>query len=162
MKRIQIIALILVSTLLINCKTNQPKVTSKDGKFEYFGEPISENSPISVTDLVDELKKKDEYVGQIQGNVTSVCKVKGCWMNVVSEDGTSVFVKFKDYGFFMPMDLDGEQVIMRGKGFVEVTSVDELRHYAEDEGKTQEEIEKIVEPEEELKFLADGVILIKK
>lgn len=162
MKGMQIIAIILGFTLLIGCKTKQQKIVSEDGKYEFFGEKIAENDPISVTELVEELKSKDEYAGQIEGNVTSVCKVKGCWMNVVSEDGTSVFVKFKDYGFFMPMDLDGEKVIMRGKGFTEITSVDELRHYAEDEGKSEEEIAKIVEPEEELKFLADGVILVKK
>ena len=50
---------------------------------------------------------------------------------------------------------------MEGKAYREVTSVDELKHYAEDEGKTPEEIAAIVEPVEELKFMASGVILKK-
>jgi len=34
-----------------------------------------------------------------------------------------------------------------------------LRHYAEDAGKSKEEIEKITEPETNLMFLADGVLI---
>ena len=43
----------------------------------------------------------------------------------------------------MPKDIAGMEVILEGNAFVEQTSVDELRHYAEDEGKTAEEIEAI-------------------
>jgi len=50
-------------------------------------------------------------------------------------------------------------VIMRGKAYKEETSVDELRHYAEDEGKSAEEVAAITESIIELKFMADGVIL---
>jgi len=89
-------------------------------------------------------------------------QAKGCWINIVSEDAAkpSMFVKFKDYGFFMPKDIAGKEVIMEGYAFKEVTSVDELRHYAEDEGKSKEEIAAITEPVEELKFMASGVLLL--
>jgi hypothetical protein len=69
-----------------------------------------------------------------------------------------VMVKFKDYGFFVPTDATGE-VIVNGKAFVKETSVDELQHYAEDAGKSPEEIAKITEPKKTLSFLADGVLL---
>jgi hypothetical protein len=39
--------------------------------------------------------------------------------------------------------------------------VDDLKHFAEDEGKTPEEIAKITEPKEELKFLASGVKILE-
>jgi len=94
--------------------------------------------------------------------VESVCQVKGCWMNLVpSEAGNDeIFVKFKDYAFFMPLDISGKNVIVEGVAYKEVTPVDELKHYAEDEGLPQEEIDKIVEPKEEIKFMADGVIVL--
>ena len=69
-------------------------------------------------------------------------------------------VRFKDYGFFMPLDIAGREVIMNGKAFYQTTSVDDLRHYAEDAGKSQEEIDAITEPKRELAFLADCVILL--
>ena len=84
-------------------------------------------------------------------------------MNLVPDDGNeakSIFVKFKDYGFFMPLDLAGEKVVMEGVAYKELTSVDELKHYAEDEGLSQEEIDKITQPKEELKFMANGVIVL--
>ena len=98
----------------------------------------------------------------VEGNVESVCQAKGCWMNVQSDNSDQkMFVKFKDYGFFMPLDLAGGKVVMKGKAYREVTSVDELRHYAEDEGLSKEEVLAINEPKEELKFMASGVKIIK-
>ena len=41
----------------------------------------------------------------------------------------------------------------------EITSVKELRHYAEDAGKSKEEIDLITEPEITISFLADGVLI---
>ena len=73
-----------------------------------------------------------------------------------------LFVKFKDYAFFMPKDLSGQRVVMEGYAFREVTPVDVLQHYAEDAGKSREEIEQITEPREELKFMANGVLVLKK
>ena len=77
-------------------------------------------------------------------------------------DSTGLFVKFKNYGFFVPKDLTGSKVIIAGIAFKQVTSVDELKHYAEDEGKSEEEISKIIKPSEELKFMAEGVALIER
>ena len=71
-------------------------------------------------------------------------------------------VKFKDYGFFMPKDIDGETVIVEGKAFVEEMSVDDQRHYAEDAGKSKEEVAAISEPKRTLSFISNGVLLEEK
>jgi hypothetical protein len=42
---------------------------------------------------------------------------------------------------------------------LETLSVEQLRHYAEDAGKSQEEINKIKDPQVSLTFLADGVYI---
>lgn len=62
----------------------------------------------------------------------------------------------------MPKDIKGRKVIMEGYAYKLVTPVEELRHYAEDEGKSKEEIEAITEPLEELKFMASGVLLLER
>ena len=49
---------------------------------------------------------------------------------------------------------------MHGKAYYQITSLDELRHYAEDAGKSAEEIAAITEPKKELRFLASGVLLL--
>ena len=82
-------------------------------------------------------------------------------MNVDLVNDEKVFVKFKDYGFFMPKDISGRKVVMQGMAYREVTPVDELRHYAEDEGKTEEEVNKIIPPKTDISFMADGVLIVK-
>jgi hypothetical protein len=42
-----------------------------------------------------------------------------------------------------------------------VESVDELRHYAKDAGKSQASIDSIINPETTYSFLADGVLIQK-
>jgi hypothetical protein len=68
-------------------------------------------------------------------------------------------IKFKDYGFFVPMDISGKNVIFEGLAFKDTTSVEDLKHYAMDGGQTEEEITAITEPEINTSFLADGVIV---
>lgn len=107
------------------------------------------------------LKKGDTLVVQFKSNIKEVCKKKGCWMQMDLSEGNKSFVKFKDYGFFVPLNADNSEAILNGKAFVNVVSVDELRHYAKDGGKSQAEINKITKPEVTYSFMADGV-LIKK
>lgn len=144
------------------CKGPQKTATTPLG--ENIGATIEKPNPISFADLMGKMNQQDTVKTHLKAKVEGVCQVKGCWMNLVPTEGTtdeSIFVKFKDYAFFMPLDLAGSEVIIDGIAYREVTSVDELRHYAEDEGKSPEEIAKITEPEEELKFMADGVIILK-
>lgn len=127
-----------------------------------FGETISESDAISYDALASQMKSSDSLAVKVKATVNEVCQAKGCWMTLSSPDSKAeeMMVKFKDYGFFVPKDIAGREVIIEGHAFREVTPVDELRHYAEDAGKSKEEIEKINTPKEEYKFLASGVLLL--
>ena len=48
---------------------------------------------------------------------------------------------------------------MQGMAYMDTTSVDMLRHLAEDAGKSQEEIDAITQPELTLAFEATGVVI---
>ncbi|MEM9990714.1 MAG: DUF4920 domain-containing protein [Bacteroidota bacterium] len=142
--------------------TQNAKPTAVDAdNNQYFGEKITAIDAVAFSDLLRKMSSQDSLTTKVVGTVESVCQMKGCWMNIVAEGtGEEMFVKFKDYGFFMPKGISGRQVVMEGTAYREVTSVDELRHYAEDEGQSAEEIAKITEPQEELKFMANGVVLL--
>ncbi len=142
---------LLAFLFIMSCSTAQ---ISEDG---FYGESFKPKKYIELNELTQQMAAQDTVQAIVKGKVESVCQKKGCWMNIVSEDGESMFVKFKDYGFFMPLDLAGQEVVMNGKAFKEVTSVEELQHYAEDEGLSKEEIDKIIAPKEEYKFMASGV-----
>ncbi|MDT0540358.1 DUF4920 domain-containing protein [Croceitalea sp. P059] len=105
------------------------------------------------------LKVADTTLIQLSGKITEVCQAKGCWMKVDLSNGQEVFVKFKDYGFFVPLDSSDKTVVMNGKAFIEEMSVEEQKHYAEDEGVAKEEIAKITQVKKTLRFEADGVLI---
>lgn len=148
--------------LFVLCSMITASGISQDNQF--FGEKISENKAISYEKLLKKMKKRDSLQVKVVANVEAVCQMKGCWMTIVSKDEEkpSMMVKFKDYGFFVPMDIAGRKVIMQGYAYKEETSVKELKHYAEDAGKSKEEIDAITEPKEEFKFMAEGVILLEE
>lgn len=152
---------ITTAAFIFSCGTPPADTTQTTGEPQSFGEKITTDNAIGHADLLAKLSEGDSVKTKFTGTVESVCQAKGCWMNITDgNESNDIFVKFKDYGFFMPKDISGRKVIMEGVAYRETTTVEELRHYAEDEGLTAEEIEKITEPKEELKFMADGVLLL--
>jgi len=117
-------------------------------------------TPISVNDL--EKKMTDnKFDGKIQGKVVEVCQAMGCWAKLKKDDGTTVMIKVKDHEFAMPMDMIGRTVVVEGKAEKKETSVAMLKHYAEDAGKSKEEIEKIKEPKKEVIMTIKGVKVVE-
>jgi len=148
---------LLTIILLFSCQGETQNAESNS-----FGETITAEGAISLASLSEKMAtSNDKIETKVRGKIDAVCQAKGCWMNIVNDEGDEIFVKFKDYGFFMPLDCAGKEVIMDGYAFKETTSVDELRHYAEDNGDTPEQIAAITEPKEELKFMAHGVIFVQ-
>ena len=126
----------------------------------YFGEKIKGKGAKEVAKIPEMLAGKDSLASvKVSGKVIQACKKKGCWMTMDMGDNRKLLVRFKDYGFFVPKDCDGKNATIQGKVKKEVIDVATLRHYAEDAGKTKEEIEKITQPEEKYTFEAVGVII---
>ena len=125
-----------------------------------YGAGTTADGAIAITQASDQVKDKDKFTGKVKGKVVSVCLEKGCWMKVARDNGEPVMVKFKDYGFFMPKDIVGKEVVLDGDATVKETSVKQLKHYASDAGKSKEEIEKIKEPKREMIFVAKGVLVL--
>ena len=158
MKKSTIILMVVLAIGYLSCNNAAQQGTDADSNIR--GEAFEANDVQEFDAFMTAFEGQDTMEAIVTGKVESVCQKKGCWMNIVSEDGgKEMFVKFVDYGFFMPLDLTGKTVTMKGTAFREVTSVDELKHYAEDEGLPQAEIDAITESKEEMKFLASGVII---
>lgn len=109
-----------------------------------------------------ELEVGDTVQVKFKSSVNSVCKNKGCWMKLDMGDGEEAMVKFKDYAFFVPRDIEKKEVIVNGKAYITEMSVDDQRHFAEDAGKSREEIAAIIRPRKTLSFLAEGVVIAEK
>lgn len=131
-------------------------------EFASFGSKISADRALTKTDMLKKygtMKKGDTVAVKFRSKINSVCKKKGCWMKMELPNGKESFVRFKDYGFFVPLNADNSEAIVSGRAFLDVISVDELKHYAKDGGKSQEEIDKITEPKVTYAFQADGVLI---
>ena len=124
-----------------------------------YGAGASNEGAIAVNDVEKNLKD-NKFQGKVTGKVVEVCQEKGCWMKIERANGEKLMVKFKDYGFFMPANIVGKEVVLDGEATVKEVSVKQLRHYAQDAGKSKEEIEKIKEPKRELQFVAKGVLVL--
>ncbi|MBY0415571.1 MAG: DUF4920 domain-containing protein [Bdellovibrionales bacterium] len=94
----------------------------------------------------------------IKTTVAEVCPKKGCWMTVNGEKPTDVVrVTFKDYGFFVPQELNGKEIAMQGRFLKHIESVEEQKHLLKDAKRPQSEIDAITKPKETLRFVATGV-----
>jgi len=154
----QIFSFLVIVVLMASCTaTTQIAGESRGAAFEV-------KKPMSYDNMIAKLEKQGGIEDvQVTAKVKEVCKKKGCWMTLYSDNtNTEMVVKFKDYGFFMPLDISGKTVVMKGNAYKETTPVEELRHLAEDGGKSEEEIAKITEPKVEWKFEATGVIIKKE
>ncbi len=161
MKKIIILGIVI---LFVSCKGNSHKKEVVDTSKTYvsFGKEINFDDVISAEEMGEKfqnLKVGDTIDVKFASKITNVCKKKGCWIKVGVGKGQKSFVKFKDYGFFMPMNSEGSDIVMNGKAHIRLIPVKQLKHYAKDAGKSEEEIAKITEPRRVLAFVADGVLL---
>ncbi|MBT8261875.1 MAG: DUF4920 domain-containing protein [Bacteroidia bacterium] len=165
MKKLLLLALALV--ILAACKTDkkneEPVVEAETQEMAYqsFGEKITADNVLSSEELMEKYKHLnigDSIAVKFTSEVKEVCQNKGCWMKMDMGEEEAM-VRFKDYGFFMPKDIAGQKVIVDGYAFVTEMSVEDQRHYAEDAGKTAEEIATITEPKRTLSFTSSGVLI---
>jgi PBP1b-binding outer membrane lipoprotein LpoB len=163
-KRISVFA--VVALFAVSCNQSSDKTTSENAKdstkVEYFGAKITEENALPGDSVVSILKNSTEDVPSIKatGKIDAVCEKKGCWMSLITNSGEKIRVTFKDYGFFVPTSgCDGKTAIVDGKASKKLISVQMLKEYAKDDGKSKVEIDSIKSPSYEYSFEATGVII---
>lgn len=159
MKSILFISIVFL--LLAACNNSKNKKNIVLG--ENYGQVIVDTSEaITVSEMLTSFKSKTgkaEYT--IKGEITEICLNAGCWININKGNGETFMVRFKDH-FTIPTKTKTEsQAFIHGIAFFDTISVELLQHYAEDAGKSKEEISKIRQIKYEFGFEADGITLIK-
>lgn len=144
-------------------KEDAPK---EDIKVEYasFGDKIAADKALTKEQMLAKyksLKPGDTVAVKFKSKIKDVCSKKGCWMAMELPNGKESFVKFKDYAFFVPLNAAEQDAVLSGKAFVSEVSVAQLRHYAKDGGKSEQEIAQITQPKVTYGFMADGVLISK-
>ncbi len=152
---------------MISCNKKEEAVQEIEASVTYatFGEEITADNAISQTEMLEmfkNMKEGDTLPIKFKSTILDVCQKKGCWMNMDLEGDKEAFVRFTDYGFFVPLDAANQPTIVEGRAFLSIVTIDELKHYAKDGGKTQEEIDAITEPKITYAIQADGVLIEDK
>lgn len=168
MKKLWILPALAIS-IALSCNNSDKKEqtlskeqVSQEMAYNSYGDEISADNSLTSAEMLEkykDLKPGDTVEVSFRTTVNSVCKNKGCWMTVDLPSEEDVMVKFKDYGFFVPKDIEEKEVVMNGKAYVAEVSVEEQKHYAEDNGNTEAEVAAITQPKRTLSFLADGVLI---
>ncbi len=155
---------LLLSFLWVALACGEKKSEASNQVFGVFGDSIQSENALTASEMYTKyksLQKGDTLSVKFKTTINEICQNKGCWMTLDLGNNEQAFVKFKDYGFFVPMNAQKREVVVEGKAFIEETPVAELKHYAEDEGKSKAAIDSIVAPKIEYKFLAHGVLIAK-
>lgn len=165
MKKLSLVFALWVGIVTFSCqqKTEESQKTTYEvvGEAETvpgnYGDVVKADQTVTMAEMISLVETEGEFAGKISGEIKEVCTKKGCWFSMDLPNGETMRVTFKDYGFFLPTNSQGFPIVMEGVATLTETDVETLRHYAEDQGKSKDEIDAITEPERKISFEATGV-----
>jgi hypothetical protein len=124
-----------------------------------FGKKTTAAGAIPVAELPAKLNGKESVEIKVSGKVKEVCKAEGGWLKMETAEG-AMMIKMKDHSFLVPLSMNGKTIVVDGIATLKETSVEMLKHYAEDAGKSKEEIAAIKEPKKEITMQAKGILVL--
>ncbi|MBI2259076.1 MAG: DUF4920 domain-containing protein [Flavobacteriia bacterium] len=157
----KVFLLLFTVSLLAAC--GEKKSEEVKAEMSHFGPAkVQMDKAITVEEMLKQMESsKDEKYFTFEGTIDEVCSKAGCWVNVKKPDGSTFMIRFKDH-FTIPTKTPvGTKAYFSGNAYWDTIPVDMLKHFAEDAGKTQEEIDQITESKFELAFEADGIMFEK-
>lgn len=157
MKKILFVGTLMLFAAVGNAQP--PDVPAEKGA--KFGEAITVDNAISPDAAVSkavavEGKKVDV---KIKAEVVEVCQEMGCWIKI-RNGNENITVKMKGHKWFVPSALNGKTIVLEGTAEYKITSVEDLKHFAEEAGKSKEEVAAIKEPKKEVTVVAKGLVVL--
>jgi hypothetical protein len=145
----------LACLLAAGCQSTCPYANAQKEGWSHYGA----NPDVSGRLVALGAVKGDEQDIVVQGTITKMCTTSGCWALISDDHGGELFVMCEDKGFHLPTNAVGHDLVAHGDGHVNVTTVEQQRHFAEVSGAAPEEIAAITEPQYTIMLIADSVFL---
>lgn len=108
-----------------------------------YGKEIELNEKTLISDI---LADPDAYVGKtvlVEGEITEVCAMAGCWMKLKSDKQGDIRIKVKDGEIVFPVEAKGNKALVEGTVYAMEFNKEEaiayLKHMAEDAGEEFDE-----------------------
>lgn len=149
MNRIHLNTRVLSSLFILGLLTMAPLTFAGEDEVKRLSEPVEvtssyevfgttfpdDGTQLSLGDLVKDDEKYQDQEVLLATRIAKVCQKKGCFF--IAQDGAATArVSFKDYGFFIPTDSGGKDVVLLGTFSRKSVSKEEAEHFAEDLGET--------------------------
>jgi hypothetical protein len=131
------------------------------------GDPIpSDTRFLAASEVVARAADLDGETVAVEGQVSSVCQNKGCWLTIANDAGETFRVSVPkddagEYLYTFPTDIASAQGRFVGTLSVTEESVEMLRHLAEDAGQSADEIAAIDAPKRTLALTPAGAEIIR-
>jgi Domain of unknown function (DUF4920) len=153
----KIVSFLIVSMLSIVVIAQPPKGPAKKGM--NFGAKTTAVGAVAANELTTVLGDKTTADVKVKGKVVEVCKAEGCWLRMETANGP-MLIKMKDHAFMVPLAMNGKTIVADGTATFKETTVEMLKHYAEDAGKSKAEIDAITTPKKEIILQAKGILVL--
>jgi len=165
MKKFSYILVLALIGLMVGCGAPQSHQHDHDHDTEAlpstgsFGEAITKDGAVAVVEIAGLINSDEAIEVKVYGKILEVCQHTGCWLTFDLGNGEEIMVNMKDHDFYVPMDAAGKTAWVEGLAIRELISVELLKHYAEDAGRSQEYIDAITEDAWKYTIEAKGVII---
>ena len=159
--------LLLLALVLAACSSEPaeaPEAIDADPPTPYdvYGETFSDEGAVPVQAVVAE---REAYLGKsvkIEGTVSEVCQMAGCWLTLQAGNGDNIRIlvartEAGNYAFTVPKDISGRRVVVQGMLAEETLLEGTQRHLAQDAGREVDE--ETLAPKAELQVTAQGVLI---
>jgi hypothetical protein len=125
-----------------------------------YGTDINSSTPvIQVKDIFADLSSYEGKTIVVEGTISEVCKVGGCW--TVVTDGQNYIRALTQHKFIIPKDMDvskNYKAQIEGEFAVKEITEEQAKHFAEESGKPTDGI---VGPQKMYRIKATGIKILK-
>lgn len=141
-------------------RSTQTQTRTKGQSFG-AGVKLTETTPISS--ILAEPKKYAGQTVRVEGMVTDVCEMRGCWFEMAGDKaGEKLRFKVTDGEMVFPVDSKGKHAVAEGVVSAKDLSLDDTKAMAIEEAKehgTQCDADKITEPKTVVRLDGTGAII---
>ena len=124
---------------LLTCLFTLPAVAAGT----HVGGELTVAQATPIADILAAPADHEGKVVKVEGEVTGVCTMNGCWMEIGDDAGRHIRVAVEDGVLVFPSDSTGKPAVAQGTVVVQEVSkaryVEWHKHLAEDSGKTFDE-----------------------
>ncbi len=150
------------AALCSGCSTAGENAEAPPAGWQAYGESITLEERTPIADI---LSHPDDFAGRtvaVEGRVTEVCAMMGCWIEVQDEDSHRLRLKVEDGAIVFPQQAVGQRAVLEGKveklTYSREDYVTKARHEAEERG-VPFDPDSVQPPYEEIRLWGSGALI---